>query len=158
MLHTTTTQFAWSIPAYEKPVRSVDWFWALGIAVITGAVLAIIAKNFLFAFLVVMGGILIVAYGRKEPDIMNIEISNHGISINKNIFHYEMIKGFWMYTDHKSRPRLIINVSRTLLPKITLPLPMDMDYITLHEFLISRIPETEMYESRIDLIAERFDL
>jgi hypothetical protein len=46
-------KLSWSALEYEEKIRSSDWFWALGIIVVTSSVAAIIFGNYFFATLLV---------------------------------------------------------------------------------------------------------
>jgi hypothetical protein len=158
MIHNETKKYTWSVAPYEHYERSVDWYWIMGIIVLAIVVISIVTRNYLFAFLLVMGSILVVLSLRKEPRDMQIEISERAISINGHIYQYDQIHSFWMYKDLKDKPNLLIHTKRALFPKIVIPLLSDMDFVELHTFLIEKIHEEEQYESSIDRIADRLGL
>lgn len=158
MIHNETKKYIWSVAPYEHYERSVDWYWGLGIVITVITVLAIISHNYLFAFLMVLGGILITLSLRKAPSDMQIEVSERAVSINGHTYQYDQIKSFWMYKDLKDNPNLLIHTTRGIFPKIVIPLLPDMDFVELHTFLIDKITEEEQYESSIDRIADRLGL
>ena len=60
------TVFSWEVDEYIERDRSNDWFWTVGLIVLTGIVISIILKNFVFAmFLLVAAGTLSVFIFRK---------------------------------------------------------------------------------------------
>lgn len=158
MIHEQTKKYTWSVAPYEHYERSKDWYWILGIVITIIAILAIITKNYLFAFLIILGGVLIVLSLRKKPTDMSIEISEQGIKINGFMHLYAQIKSFWLYKDLEKKPNLLLHTDRAIFPKIVIPLLPDMDFLELHTFLIEKIDEEEQYESNIDRIADRLGL
>ena len=158
MIHENTKKYTWSVAPYEHYQRSVDWYWAMGIVVIAIIIIALVGRNFLFAFLMLLGGVLLVLSLKKKPQDMHIEISEQGMMINGHMYMFDQIQSFWMYNDLSEKPHLLIHTHRSLFPKITVPLPLDMDHVTLHTFLIEKIQEKEQYASGIDRIAERLGL
>lgn len=158
MIHNETKKYTWSVAPYEHYERSVDWYWVMGILVLAMIIISIVTRNYLFAFLLVMGSVLTVMSLRKAPHDMQIEISERAISINGHIYQYDQIHSFWMYKDLKEKPNILIHTKRALFPKIVIPLLPDMDFVELHTFLIDKIAEEEQYESSIDRIADRLGL
>lgn len=158
MIHEQTKKYTWTVEPYEHYARSVDWYWMMGIGVLAIIIIAVVSKNYLFAFLMILGAVLMVLSLRKAPEDMRIEISEQAISINGHIYRYDQIHSFWMYNDLQKKPNLLIHTKRALFPKIVIPLLPDMDFMELHTFLIDKIHEEEQYESTIDRIADRLGL
>ena len=61
----------WSALEYEEKTRSPDWFWALGIIVVTSSIAAIIFGNYFFATLLVLSGLLLGFFAVKKPDMVH---------------------------------------------------------------------------------------
>jgi hypothetical protein len=158
MIHNETKKYSWVVEPHEHYRRSVDWYWAMSIGVLAIVILAVVTRNYLFAFLMILGGVLVVMSLRKKPDDMHVEISEQAISVNGHIYQYPQIHSFWLYKDLKERPNLLIHTNRSIFPKIVIPLLPDMDFVELHTFLINKIEEKEQYESSIDRIADRLEL
>jgi hypothetical protein len=158
MIHNETKKYTWSVAPYEHYERSVDWYWAMGIVIAAMVIISLVTRNYLFAFLMVMGGVLMVMSLRNAPSDMNIEISERAIAINGHQYRYDQIKSFWMYNDLKNKPNLLLHTNKSIFPKIVIPLMPDMDFVELHTFLIDKIHEEEQYESTIDRIADRLGL
>lgn len=155
MIHEETTEFSWNTLEYEHREKSTDWYWALGILIVIGAVTAFITKNFLFGVLLLLGGFLLGLFaGKKNPPI-SIEISQQGILINNDLIGFNAITAFWMYRNPFGIRKLILKTTRNFAPIISIPIPDDIRATELRDFLIEIIPETEMQEAAIDLIMER---
>lgn len=155
MLHQETIEFSWNTFEYEHREKSTDWYWALGILVVVGAAIAFISKNFLFGFLILMGGILIGLFANKKNDPLSVEVSMRGVTINDRPVNFADIKAFWMYRNPFGIRKLVLKTNRNLAPMVSLPIPDDMRAADLHEFLLQHIPEQELQESFVDLLLER---
>jgi len=107
MIHESTKQYEWDAIEHEHSKKSVDWFWALGIIILTGIILSIISKNYLLAILLALGGALIGWRANDDEELVHVEISERGIKLNRDLYTYDTIKSFWMYVDHRDRNRLI---------------------------------------------------
>ena len=155
MLHEETIEFSWNTYEYEHREKSTDWYWALGILVVVGAVIAFINKNLLFGFLILLGGLMIGLFAGKENNPLEIEISQRGVRINGETIDFNSISGFWLYRTHTGVRKLILKTNRNLIPVIAIPLPDEMRATDLREFLLKFVTEQEMQVSFLDLLLER---
>src|SRR5687767_11300806 len=90
------SKIVWSAPEYEEKERSQDWFWALGIIIITGALASIIFGNYFFAALLIIAGGLLAFFALKKPDMVVYELNEKGLQIHGRIYPYDSIKAFWI--------------------------------------------------------------
>src|SRR3989338_4248670 len=110
----------WSALEYEEKEQSPDWFWALGVIVVTSSATAIIYGNYFFAVLLVLSGILLGFFAKKKPDIVSYELNEKGLRIRTRLYPYENIKSFWVQTEIK--PMLFIKSERLFMPIISIPI------------------------------------
>ena len=113
-------KISWSAPEYEEKERSADWFWALGIIVITSSLTAIIYGNYFFAILLLLSGSLLYFFGKKSPEWMEYELTEKGLKIKSELYPYENIKSFYVQVDHT--PTLFIKTERFFMPIISIPI------------------------------------
>ena len=97
------TVFSWEVDEYIERDRSNDWFWTVGLIVLTGIVISIILKNFVFAmFLLVAAGTLSVFIFRK-PERLAVTIDNRGVQIEHTFYPYKELKQFWVEPEEGGR-------------------------------------------------------
>src|SRR3990167_6387097 len=94
----------WSALEYEDKERSPDWFWALGIIIVTSSLASIIYSNYFFAALLVLSGILLGFFAKKKPDTVLYELNEKGLKIRTRFYPYENIKSFWVQIAHPDHP------------------------------------------------------
>jgi hypothetical protein len=158
----------WEALEYEEKERTPDWFWALGIIVVTSSLASLIYGNYFFAGLLVLSGALLGFFAIKKPDMVQYEINTKGIKIHSRLYPFESIESFWIQVDHdgdatlastdeeKIKPLLFIKSGRPFMPIITIPIE-DTLAGDIHSVMISRdIPEEEMQEHISEKIMERF--
>ena len=134
----------WSALEYEEKTRSADWFWALGITIVTSSVAAIIFGNYFFATLLFLGGILLGFFAVKKPETVSYELDARGLKIRNYLYPYEGIKSFWVQKGAK--PTLFIKTERLFMPVISIPIEEFMaDDIRLI-MLSKNVTEEEMKE------------
>ncbi len=142
----------WSAFEYEERERSADWFWALGVIVVTSSLAAIIYGNYFFAAFLVLGGILLGFFARRKPSMVTYELDARGLKIETRLFLYENIKSFWVET--RIKPMLFIKSERLFMPVISIPIENNMADEIRAIFLTKNVPEEEMKEHISDKIIE----
>lgn len=150
-----TIEFSWSVAEYEHRKKSTDWYWALGIIIIAGTVIAFIRGNFLFGFFILLGGFLIGILATKKPDIITVEITDEAFSVNKLIIKFTEIEAFWMYRNPFGTRKLILKTKKNFNTVVSLPISEDISISELRSFLSEKIQEKELQETFTDILLER---
>ncbi|OGI90427.1 hypothetical protein A2911_01670 [Candidatus Nomurabacteria bacterium RIFCSPLOWO2_01_FULL_40_15] len=147
----------WTALEYEDKERSKDWFWALGVIIVTAGATSIIFGNYFFAILIVLGGTLLGFFATKKPNEVLYELNEKGLRVGTRLFPYENIKSFWVETESPENktevvPTLFIKSERFFMPIISIPLKHNM-VAEIHDvFIFNNIPEEEMREHISDHI------
>lgn len=151
------TVFSWEVDEYIERDRSNDWFWTVGLIVLTGIVISIILKNFVFAmFLLVAAGTLSVFIFRK-PERLAVTIDNRGVQIEHTFYPYKELKQFWVEPEEGGRNgvrQVFFITSRTVIPELSIELTEDVDADKLRSYLLRKIPEGEIQESLAHQVME----
>ena len=106
----------------EKKVRSADKELLIAIVGITAAILAIIAKTYIFSVLLLVATTTLVFTHRKEPKKMLFNITNIGLFLDDDFVELACIKGFNIINDPGDRARLILKVERVVHMNEILPI------------------------------------
>lgn len=142
----------WSALEYEEKERSADWFWALGIIVLTASLTSIIYSNYFFAVLLILSGALLGFFAKKKPDTVSYELNEKGLKIRTRLYPYENIKSFWVQTGGK--PILFIKSERAFMPVISIPIEQNFAAQIRSTMLAKNIAEEEMKEHASEKIME----
>lgn len=142
----------WSALEYEERERSADWFWALGIIVVTSVVASVIFGNYFFATLLLLSGVLLGFFAVKKPEMLSYELNTQGLKIRNQIYPYEKIKSFWVQTG--ARPTLFIKTDKIFMPITGIPIEDTMAE-DIHSIMLEKnIAEEEMREHASQKIME----
>ncbi|KKP87417.1 hypothetical protein A2575_00080 [Candidatus Roizmanbacteria bacterium RIFOXYD1_FULL_41_24] len=134
----------WFALEYEEKERSTDWYWALGVIVITSSIASIIYNNYFFAALLLISGILLGFFAIKKPDIISYELNTDGLKIRNQLYPYKNIKSFYVQSGEK--PILFIKSERVFMPVIEIPIENNLTS-SIHSIMISKnVVEEEMKE------------
>ncbi len=104
----------WSALEYEEKERGSDWFWALGIIVVTSSIASIIFGNYFFAALLLISGTMLGFFAVKKPEIIHYELNSEGLKVRDRLYLYKNIKSFWIRGGVK--PLLIVKSERVFMP------------------------------------------
>ena len=142
----------WSAPEYEHKDKGTDWYFALGIIAISASVASFLLNNILFSILILIGAITLAMYGVRKPSILNIEINDRGILVNKTLYPFNTLKAFWV-EENTTPPKLIIQSEKTFMPYLILSLEnTNTDKVRI--FLLEHIKEKELSEPLSQKIME----
>ncbi|MEI7709357.1 MAG: hypothetical protein WCI76_01430 [bacterium] len=152
-------KLTWSAFEYEEKERSTDWFWALGIIVVTSAVASIIFGNYFFAALLLLGGALLGFFSVKKPEIITYELNDQGLKIRTLVYSYDRIKSFWVQNSTEGEnglePLLFVKSERIFMPIVSIVINDDIANDVHEIFLAKNVPEEEMKEHPSIQIMER---
>jgi hypothetical protein len=151
-------KLVWSALEYEDKERSRDWFWALGIIIVTAAIASVIFADYFFAALLLLAGFLLGFFATKKPEMVTYELNMRGLKIRNSLYLYENIKSFWVQLDRSGeiniKPTLFIQSERIFMPIISIPIDEELAE-DIHGIMASQgIPEVPMKEHPSEKIME----
>ena len=147
---------AWDFIEEKKP-RSYDKEVLLVVLGISGVILAIITKTYIFAMLLFIATGTGLLLSRRLPRKVSFSIREHSLTIGGRIQTFSEIFAFNIVDDPGEKSRLILKVKNILDGTIVIPL-YDHDSNTVKSHLRSRglREETTLRPSFVDAIARHF--
>jgi len=149
----------WTALEYEDKERDPDWFWALGIIVVTSSIASIIYGNYFFAVLIILSGVLLGFFAKKKPDVVYYELNSKGLRIRSRLYPYDNIKSFWVQIAHPDdvlmKDLFFIKTERFFMPILVVPIDVSMADEIRSTMLDRNIPEEEMREHASEKIMDR---
>jgi hypothetical protein len=149
----------WTALEYEDKERDPDWFWALGIIVVTATLASIIYENYFFAVLIVLSGSLLGFFAKKKPDVVSYELNEKGLRVRSRLYPYENIKSFWIQIPHgdevDAKDLLFIKTERFFMPIISIPIDVSLADDIKSIMYSKNIEEEEMREHASEKIMDR---
>jgi len=143
----------WSAYEHEHIEREADWFWALGIIAVCGAILAVIFNDALFGILILVGAYAFALLSRTPPTLATFELSERGIRVNGTLHRFDEIISFWVEDEHHGTPLLLIDTVKFMSPNLIIPIE-GIDPHTVRAFLKKRTNEVPMKEPVAHKIVE----
>jgi hypothetical protein len=137
----------WEGHEYSYSEKSVDWYWAVGIVALSGAVASILLGNFLFGILILLGAFTLSLFAARKPNAVTFEITRRGILIDKKLFPYNTLDSFWIHED-THHTTLLVRSRKAIMPLIMIPLSGSVNAESVH-LSLSRFLEEEEHDMPI---------
>lgn len=132
---------SWKAREFEYIDKSVDWFWVLWIVAVSLSLISIILGNFITAILILVASFAISLQASRIPPEVEFKITQRGIFVDKKFYSYKEITSFWVNIDEA--PEIILETDKTLLSKLVIPIPSDINPEDIINFLAEYIEEKE---------------
>ena len=146
---------SWQAYEHEHREKTKDWYWSLGIIVVTASILSILFGNYIFGVLLIVMGVSLAVVGSRHPELVDFELNKLGIRIGKKLYPYATLEAFWVQDNAEigKTSDLLIKSRRTFVPLIVIPLN-GVDSQDIRDYLLYNLLEKELEESFSHIIME----
>lgn len=136
----TQDRFVWEAPAYERFDRGPAWYFVMALVAVAGMAYAVWTANFLFAFIILLMGILLLLVGNKEPDRILVQVGDNGVVWNGRLILYQDLDEFSIVYQPPYVKLMYLNARSPLVPRLRVDLE-DQDPISLRNHLRQYLKE-----------------
>ncbi|MCR4333462.1 MAG: hypothetical protein NUV60_00345 [Patescibacteria group bacterium] len=152
MSHTAILE--WEGREYDHNPKSADWYWALGIVAVAGALASALFGNYLLAALIVIAAFAFALHAAKEPPLHRFRLVERGIFIGDELHLFERMVSFSVLEDVEGTlpPMISIKTESWLSPHLIIPLE-GVDANTIYSYLLQHVDEGEHHHTFVDLVA-----
>lgn len=149
-------RLSWEAHEYIHTDKHPDWYWALGLLTIAGAVAAILFSDYLFAVIIVITGFVLALFASRKPDVVRFTLTQRGVRINEKLYPYQSLESFFIEElHHEYTPRLLLKSKHFFVPLLVIPLEgVDADQV--HDYLLDFLMEEEHAEPLVHKVMEYF--
>ncbi len=144
----------WKTLEYSEKNRGSDWFWAVGIILISVAVSSVILDNLLFAVFIVIAGIALILQVIRKPDEITVRIDERGVDIDGTLYLYQALEAFWIEHLGDNDFQLLLRSKKLLVPYIVVHIE-GVSVQELRDYISHYIEEEEMHEPLSQKIMDR---
>lgn len=142
---TVRQPITWDAHEYLHTDKDHDWYWALGLIAVAGAVASLLFSNVLFAILILISAFVLAVFASRKPNLVTFAVTQRGVRIDDALYPYQSLTSFGIDDSHPTTPKLILESRKKLAPKLTIPIEADMAD-DIHDFLINFLPEEDHAE------------
>lgn len=140
-------EVSWEAPEHHHAEKGSDWFWALGIITIAGAIANIVIYgDIIFSIVILLAGAVTALVSVKHPRIITYSVSLRGVRVGRELHPYSSLKCFFINEDHPRHVELFVQSKGVFVPMMIIPVPDDA--VEEVEYLLEeRLPEVHLEES-----------
>ena len=151
--------FVWEAPSHDHHERGPRWYWIMTLVVLVLVVYALWTANFLFAFLVVLGAMILVLAGQHQPTNVLVQIGDNGVVWDGEFFPYDRIRHFAIVYHPPEVKVLYIQPKNYMNPRLRIHLD-EQDPLELRDHLLKYAHEDKdlQDEHASDMIARLLKL
>lgn len=149
---------SWDVVEAPPVKKSVDWFWAVGIIIISLAVISIVFGNPLFGVFLIVILFTLIVLSHKRPQTVRYVFTKDGILEAQRFFPYANLKSFYVDETLYATPTLLIEIKRWFLPIISIPIPESISPADVRSTMRSHVLERELKEPIFHHLFEIFGL
>lgn len=149
-----TALLEWEGREYDHNPKSADWYWALGIIAVAGAIAAVLFGNYLLGLLVVIAAASLALHAAKQPPLHRFRLVEAGIMIGDDLHPFERMLSFSVLEDIEDEfpPMISIKTESWLSPHLIIPLEgVDVDMV--YAYFLQHVDEAEHPHTFADLVA-----
>ena len=113
---------AWNFPEYEQRERSKLWwvlFTSLSVLMI---IIALVSANFLFALIILLADVIVLALHFKQPLQVDLAIFENGLAVGDKFFPWKEFDSFWIIYEPPKIKNIFLHFKTALKPRLTIPL------------------------------------
>lgn len=113
---------SWKIKEYKQYERKRGWYAIAGLIGLGMLVYAVWTFNFLFAFIVILFGIIIYLQTKGKPAELAVNITEDGIEVGDTFYPYSSIDKFWIIYEPPDIKNLYLHIKRVFRPELSVDL------------------------------------
>ena len=152
-------ELVWHVETHEHKEHTADWYWALGLITVAGAVLSVWFGNILLALILLIGVSAIVTLKLRGPREHQVRMDARGVTLDGTLYPWKSIHTFWVNADDmRGGPCVYLTTHSLLTPRITVPLDSREHADEVRGFLKQFAQEEEQTPHFGEHLAEMFGL
>lgn len=140
-----THAISWEAPEHNHIEKRSDWFWALGIIALCGALAAFFFGNFLFAVLIILGSAVMALQSVKRPRIVPFMVGTRGVRAGDQLFTYGTLEAYRIDDENPLNPQLLLRSKSMWMPLIVIPIPEEYLH-DIEDIVRERLSEENLEE------------
>lgn len=137
--------FSWMVDEYERHERGPVWYAIAFLVGLSLVLYAIVTRNFLFAVIVVMAGVIIALSAMREPQRIPFVVTTRGVALGHQFVSYKELRSFWILYEPPYLKNLYVDFRSPITPHLVIPIE-DQDPVEVRRVLLEFITENQSQE------------
>lgn len=145
--------FSWQCPEYVKYPKNIRWYLISLLVLALAIWWSIRDSNYLFLIFLVLFYLIVIMYESREPQSVDIFLTNDGIKFGRNFYGYGLIDDFFIIYQEAGIKNLYLDFKNPLRGRLVVPVD-GQDAMAIREFLLGYLKED--LEREAEPLSERF--
>ncbi|MFA5853450.1 MAG: hypothetical protein WC866_00020 [Patescibacteria group bacterium] len=137
--------FGWMVDEYERHERGPVWYAIAFLVGLSLVLYAIVTRNFLFAVVIIMAGVIVALSAMREPQKIQFLVTTRGVALGHQFVPYKELRSFWILYEPPHLKNLYVDFRSPITPHLVIPIE-DQDPVELRQALLEFIAENETQE------------
>lgn len=133
-------RFVWETPLYPTYARGPLWYFAITAGTLLLVSYAVITRNFLFAFIILLCTIILILAGNEEAPIILVQLGDVGVVWDGTLYLYRDLATFSIIYEPPYVSTLYIETKSLTRPKLRISL-QDQDPVEIRAHLKAYLRE-----------------
>ncbi|MBI5220806.1 MAG: hypothetical protein HY978_03140 [Candidatus Liptonbacteria bacterium] len=147
----------WRALEHHHQPKGIAWYWITIVVALLLVAVAVWQQNIIFAFLIIIGEVLIVIWGNREPETVSFRLDHTGLTIaGKEHLAYGVLHSYSVFAGGPHLwPELVFHTTHHIRHTLRIFVPPER----LHEidvYLNAILPKIAYEESLTETLARVF--
>jgi hypothetical protein len=112
----------WQFPSFQQHDRGFTWYVIAGAIAIAFFIYAMVQKNFLFAIIIILIAITLIAKDFLSPHQVQFTVDEDGVSIGDKSYRFREFDTFWLAYEPPQVKMLYLTFKSGVRPSYPIPL------------------------------------
>jgi hypothetical protein len=151
---TPSNILTWQAQKFENFERHPWWSISIFIILIFFLTYSLLADNFLLSIIIIISGVIIYLFEKKDPETYHFTICKTGIIAHDHFYEFITIESFWIFYEPGpvGRKEISIKTTHRFLPYAYIPLGNKTNPNKIRKILKKYLPEEQHQESILDFL------
>ncbi len=137
--------FSWEVDEYVRHERGPVWYAVAFLVGLSLVMYAIVTRNFLFAIVIIMAGVIIALSALREPQRISFMLTTRGVALGSQFVPFKELKSFWILYEPPQVKNLYVDFRSAITPHLVVPIE-EMDPLELRRALLEFLAENKSQE------------
>ncbi len=137
--------FRWEVDEYVRHERGPVWYAVAFLVGLSLVLYAIVTRNFLFAIVLIMAGVIIALSALREPQRIQFMVTTRGVALGSQFVPFRELKSFWILYEPPQLKNLYVDFRSPITPHLVVPLE-EQDPLELRKTLLEFLSENASQE------------
>jgi hypothetical protein len=144
----TKKVIGWDALEHAYFEKSADWYWIVGIAGVTLAVVSFLFSNTVLGVLLVVATITVMIHGAKQPRVVRVELKDNGVRFGTSFYPFRELLSFSINEEHDP-PVLVLDSKALLTPDIQIFIE-EVEIEAVRQHLLNHLDEKYYQHKFVD--------